>query len=324
VDRYDAHYLPGPQTRVTRLSEPANYRVSRDDPADRSVLCAEIPCAVGDPVWTSIRTTWPSSSGTACGRAGSRGAARRCRGPPLPHVYPIYEIGYADRLRPLDEWVDGLDRVTTFGRLGLFAHDNTHHAMAEALDAVAALRPDGTRDPGSGPPPAPGSPPTWSRTSQRGLEVHVLDIVEDGPKPELVKALGATYHSVPLPETGLSPDVVIECTGVASVVIDAISCTGRDGVTCLTGVSPTGRSLRLDVGSLNRTAVLENDAIVGSVNANRRHYEAGARALARADAGWLGRLVTRRLPLDKYADGLDRKPADVKVVLTVADDAAGS
>lgn len=159
---------------------------------------------------------------------------------------------------------------------------------------------------------------------QRGLEVHVLDLVEDGPKPELVEALGATYHSVPLPETGLSPDVVIECTGVASVVIDAISCTGRDGVTCLTGVSPTGRSLRLDVGSLNRTAVLENDAIVGSVNANRRHYEAGARALARADAGWLGRLVTRRLPLDKYADGLDRKPADVKVVLTVSDDAAGS
>ena len=159
---------------------------------------------------------------------------------------------------------------------------------------------------------------------QRGLEVHVLDIVEDGPKPELVKALGATYHSVPLPETGLSPDVVIECTGVASVVIDAINCTGRDGVTCLTGVSPTGRSLRLDVGSLNRTAVLENDAIVGSVNANRRHYEAGARALARADAGWLGRLVTRRLPLDKYADGLDRKPTDVKVVLTVSDEAAGS
>lgn len=159
---------------------------------------------------------------------------------------------------------------------------------------------------------------------QRGLEVHVLDIVEDGPKPELVKALGATYHSVPLPETGLSPDVVIECTGVASVVIDAISCTGRDGVTCLTGVSPTGRSLRLDVGSLNRTAVLENDAIVGSVNANRRHYEAGVQALARADAGWLGRLVTRRLPLDKYADGLDRKPADVKVVLTVSDEAAGS
>ena len=146
---YDAHYLPGPQTRVTRLSEPANYRISRDDPADRSVLCAEIPCALGDPVWTS----GPDDLAELVrdGLRASRLPGVRLGGVEvrrLPHVYPVYEIGYADRLRPLDEWVDGLDRVTTFGRLGLFAHDNTHHAMAEALDAVAALRPDGTRDPG--------------------------------------------------------------------------------------------------------------------------------------------------------------------------------
>jgi len=146
---HDAHYLPGPQTRVTRLSEPANYRASRDDPADRSVLCAEIPCALGDPVWTSSPDDLAElvrDGLRASGLPGVRLGAVEVRR--LPHVYPVYEIGYADRLRPLDEWVDGLDRVTTFGRLGLFAHDNSHHAMAEALDAVAALRPDGTRDPG--------------------------------------------------------------------------------------------------------------------------------------------------------------------------------
>jgi threonine dehydrogenase-like Zn-dependent dehydrogenase len=154
---------------------------------------------------------------------------------------------------------------------------------------------------------------------QRGLEVHVLDIVDNGPKPELVRALGATYHSVPLPDTGVLPDVVIECTGVPSVVVDAITGTGQDGVTCLTGVSPKGRSLRIDMGSLNREAVLQNDAVIGSVNANRRHYQAAAEALARADAGWLDRLVTRRLPVEKYAEGLERNPTDVKVVLTLSD-----
>jgi protoporphyrinogen oxidase len=147
--KYDAHYLPGPQTRVTRLSEPANYRVSRDDPADRSVLCAEIPCGLGDPVWTSTPDDLAElvrDGLRASGLPGVRLGGIEVRR--LPHVYPVYEIGYADRLRPLDEWVDRLERVTTFGRLGLFAHDNTHHAMAEALEAVAALRPDGTRDPG--------------------------------------------------------------------------------------------------------------------------------------------------------------------------------
>jgi glucose 1-dehydrogenase len=150
---------------------------------------------------------------------------------------------------------------------------------------------------------------------QRGLEVHVLDVVEHGPKPDLVRDLGATYHSVPLPDIGIHPDVVVECTGVASVVVDAITCTGPDGITCLTGVSPVGRSLDVDMGGLNRRAVLQNDVVVGSVNANRRHYRAAVDALAAADAEWLDRLVTRRLPLERYADALRRDPADVKVVL---------
>jgi protoporphyrinogen oxidase len=145
---YDAHYLPGPETPVTRLSEPANYRVSAEDPADRTVLCAEIPCAVGDAVWTAsaeelagIVTDGLAAAGLPPVRLIGVEVRR------LPHVYPVYERGYADRLAPLEAWVDGLERVTTFGRLGLFAHDNTHHAIAEAMDAVGALRPDGTRDP---------------------------------------------------------------------------------------------------------------------------------------------------------------------------------
>jgi protoporphyrinogen oxidase len=145
---FDAHYLPGPETPVTRLSEPANYRVSPDDPADRTVLCAEIPCAVGDPVWTAGDDELAALVRAGLAATGlppvALGGVHVRR---LPHVYPVYETGYADALRPLDEWVDGLDRITTFGRLGLFAHDNTHHAIAEALEAVDALRPDGTRDP---------------------------------------------------------------------------------------------------------------------------------------------------------------------------------
>jgi protoporphyrinogen oxidase len=145
---YDAHYLPGPETPVTRLSEPANYRDSPDDPADRTVLCAEIPCAAGDPVWTSTPEELAAlvvRGLAATGLPPVRLAGVEVRR--LPHVYPVYEIGYAARLAPLDAWADSLDRVTTFGRLGLFAHDNTHHALAEAFDAVAALRPDGRRDP---------------------------------------------------------------------------------------------------------------------------------------------------------------------------------
>ena len=144
---YDAHYLPGPETPVTRISEPANYRDSADDPADRSVLCAEIPCAMDDPVWTASDDELAALVDDALARAGlppvRRGAVVVRR---LPHVYPVYEPGYArapGRARRLGRLTA---RVTTFGRLGLFAHDNTHHALAMAYDAVAALRPDGSID----------------------------------------------------------------------------------------------------------------------------------------------------------------------------------
>jgi threonine dehydrogenase-like Zn-dependent dehydrogenase len=70
-----------------------------------------------------------------------------------------------------------------------------------------------------------------------------------------------------------------------------------------------------DAGMLNRSIVLENDLVFGSVNANRRHYEAAADALARADADWLGRLITRRVPLDRWRDALRRESNDIKVVV---------
>jgi threonine dehydrogenase-like Zn-dependent dehydrogenase len=154
---------------------------------------------------------------------------------------------------------------------------------------------------------------------QRGLDVHVLDRVTDGPKPGLVADLGATYHHGDLDDAvaGATPDIVIEATGVGSLIFGAIAATAAYGVVCLTGVSPVGRRLSIDAGGLNREIVLENDAVVGSVNANLRHYELAARALADADLGWLERLVTRRVPLEQFADAFTARPDDVKVVLTL-------
>jgi threonine dehydrogenase-like Zn-dependent dehydrogenase len=150
---------------------------------------------------------------------------------------------------------------------------------------------------------------------QRGYDVHVLDLATDGPKPDLVRDLGATYHATPVTEVDPPPDVIVEATGVSQVVLDAMSHTRANGVVCLTGISSGGHCVSLDAGTLNRTIVLENDLVLGSVNANRRHYEAAADALARADRGWLERLITRRVPLDRWREALKREPHDIKVVV---------
>ncbi len=152
---------------------------------------------------------------------------------------------------------------------------------------------------------------------QRGMEVHVLDQVTSGLKPDLVAALGATYHTGTIEDACPAPDVVVECTGVASLVFDAMEHLGPNGVLCLTGVSSGGHSIDVDAGLLNRSLVLANQAIVGSVNANRRHYEAAAAALAKADHGWLERVVSRTVPLANFSEALARQPDDVKVVIEI-------
>jgi threonine dehydrogenase-like Zn-dependent dehydrogenase len=155
---------------------------------------------------------------------------------------------------------------------------------------------------------------------QRGLDVHVLDVVTDGPKPRLVADLGATYHHDPVDQVAgrLQPDVVIEATGVGQVVFDVLAGTGSYGIVCLTGVSPLGRRLTIDAGTINREIVLQNDCVVGSVNANLSHYAAAAEVLVRADVGWLERLVTRRVPLEHFDDAFRSAADDVKVVITLA------
>ena len=148
---------------------------------------------------------------------------------------------------------------------------------------------------------------------QRGLEMHVFDRVREGAKPKITRALGATYHSGGLGD--LCPDIVMECTGAASVIIDVIGRTAAAGIVCLAGVSSGGHKIQFDVGDLNRTMVLENDMVFGSVNANRRHYHAAADALAKADKRWLSTLITRRVPLSRWSDAFERCEGDIKVVI---------
>ncbi|MGL4173492.1 MAG: protoporphyrinogen/coproporphyrinogen oxidase [Actinomycetota bacterium] len=140
---YDTHYLPSANTAVSRLSEPTNYRVNPDDPTDRSVICAEIPCWVGDPVWTAGPAELTELVKAGIQRSGLPDI--RVAGVDVhrhPAVYPVYTRGYAERLADILDWSDRLTRVTMIGRLGLFTHDNTHRELRAAYDVADCLRPE--------------------------------------------------------------------------------------------------------------------------------------------------------------------------------------
>jgi threonine dehydrogenase-like Zn-dependent dehydrogenase len=150
---------------------------------------------------------------------------------------------------------------------------------------------------------------------QLGLEVHVLARTKTGPKPELVRALGATYHSGSVADVGFEPDVVMECTGVGQVISESIAVIGASGVVCLTGVGHGGALPKIPTADLASSAVLKNNVVFGSVNANKRHWYKAGEALARADRDWLSRLITRRERPEDFAKALERRSEDIKVAI---------
>lgn len=150
---------------------------------------------------------------------------------------------------------------------------------------------------------------------ERGLETHVFDRVTAGPKPDLVRDLGAHYHTGSVADACPCPDVVLECTGAPAVVLDAIEHNAPNGIICLTGLSSGGRKTTIDLAAINRDLVLENDVVFGSVNANRRHYELAEASLGRANEDWLRRLITRRLPLVRWHEAFELRDHDIKVVI---------
>ena len=87
---------------------------------------------------------------------------------------------------------------------------------------------------------------------------------------------------------------------------------------CLTGIGTGGSTTSPALADVAAAAVLKNNVVVGSVNANKRHWHKAAQVLARADRAWLARLVTRREPPEAFLRALHREPDDIKVVVQFA------
>jgi protoporphyrinogen oxidase len=144
---YDAHYFPEYSVPISRLSEPKNYSASAE-PNGVTVLCAELPCDPHEDLWAlsddelgAKLCEWLAGVALPVTAKVRRTETRR-----LGFAYPVYDREFEGHLKVLDRWSEGLHGLLTFGRQGLFAHDNTHHALAMAEGAVDSLNADGSFD----------------------------------------------------------------------------------------------------------------------------------------------------------------------------------
>lgn len=133
----------------------------------------------------------------------------------------------------------------------------------------------------------------------------------DAPKARLAEALGARYVSTtasPLSELGGETDgfdLVVEAAGDAQVMLDTLGLLRRNGVACLLGVDGRTRQVALDGHVLGVDTILQNRALIGSVNAHARDWATAVELLDRARQRWpdaLDAFVGLRVPVDRFED----------------------
>ncbi|MBI3854943.1 MAG: glucose 1-dehydrogenase [Planctomycetes bacterium] len=144
----------------------------------------------------------------------------------------------------------------------------------------------------------------------------------DTPNARLAQAIGARYVSsreVPMQELGPF-DVIYEAAGAPLAAFEALVALAPNGVCILTGVPGAGELVSFDGGRVMRNLVLQNQIILGTVNAGRESFAGAIALLAQMNQRWpesLRGLISGRHPLEAYADLLLAKPRGIKSLLVL-------
>lgn len=136
----------------------------------------------------------------------------------------------------------------------------------------------------------------------KGLDVYTLARAP-GPhlKSEIVEGLECTYVSTS--ETDLEQlakqvgkaDLIIDATGNSQVAFAAMQALGLNGALVWTSITGGKRKSEVPSDKINIEWVLGNKLLLGSVNANREHFESGIKDLAMGEVmfpGILPRILT--------------------------------
>ncbi len=159
----------------------------------------------------------------------------------------------------------------------------------------------------------------------RGWRVTAIDRHPSGtPAAGVLGAIGARHVDASAGSQALGSDrfeLIVEATGSANLDVSLLDLLGPNGTLVLTGIPDPSAAPSVAMGARLRGLVLENQAVVGSVNANRTHFAAAVADLGRFEALWPGvtsRLIGERRPWEEFGDVFARRtPGLVKSVLVV-------
>jgi threonine dehydrogenase-like Zn-dependent dehydrogenase len=160
----------------------------------------------------------------------------------------------------------------------------------------------------------------------RGGEVYGLDVVDSNTaRPKWLGGIGGRYidgRQIPADQVEKkigAMDFILDATGIAQLEFNLLDALALNGMYVLTGIPGGDRPLQIPGGELIRQLVLENQVMLGSVNAARGHFQMAADDLAQAHVRWgaqIAGLITNRYSWDEFAGLMDQhQPNAIKEVI---------
>jgi len=160
----------------------------------------------------------------------------------------------------------------------------------------------------------------------RGGEVYGLDVVDSNTaRPKWLGGIGGRYidgRQIPADQVEKKiggMDFILDATGIAQLEFNLLDALALNGMYVLTGIPGGDRPLQIPGGELIRQLVLENQVMLGSVNAARGHFQMAADDLAQAHVRWgaqIAGLITNRYSWDEFAGLMDEhQPNAIKEVI---------
>ena len=154
----------------------------------------------------------------------------------------------------------------------------------------------------------------------RGADVYGLDVVDStSARPRWLNVIGGHYvdgRQVPadqVEKTIGAMDLILDASGIAALEFNLLDSLGRNGVYVLTGIPGGDRPLQIEGAELIRQLVLDNQVMLGSVNAARGHFQMAVDDLSQGHLRWgdhIAALITNRYPYSQFAESVDHHPPD--------------
>jgi glucose 1-dehydrogenase len=153
-----------------------------------------------------------------------------------------------------------------------------------------------------------------------GGEVYGLDVVDSNTvRPQWLGGIGGHYvdgRQVPAEQVEKQiggMDFILDASGIAALEFNLLDALALNGIYVLTGIPDGDRPLQIPGAELIRQLVLDNQVMLGSVNAARGHFQMAADDLAQAHLRWgahIGGLITHRYSPDQFSGLMDQHQSD--------------